>query len=102
MAGLGWEEDEVIQDDTSTPQGESPSLTAEQRNKRMQGVRFRRAVNQEANEVLEEAILIYKQKNSLKKAIQHLVKKNFMSDTGNYYYYHYYYYYYYLSSLLLF
>lgn len=82
---MGWEEDEV-EEDLATAPGESPTITAEQRNKRMQGVRFRRAVNQEANEILEEAINIYKVKTSVKKAIDFLVKKNFMSDTGSFIY----------------
>ena len=60
-------------------------MTAEQRNRRIQGVRFRHAVNLEATEILDEAISIYKQKSSLKKAVDYLVKKNFMSDTGKSY-----------------
>ena len=44
-------------------------------------VKFRRAVHQESEELLREAIKIYGEKNSLIKAVRYLVSKNFMADT---------------------
>lgn len=82
--GSGWEEDEDYDNievvDGSTPE-KSSSVMIKQRDKHNLGIRFRKAVNQEASDLLDEAIALYKKKNSLKKAVDFLVMKNFMSDT---------------------
>jgi len=44
-------------------------------------VKFRRAVHQEAEELLKEAIKIYEGNGSLRKAVRFLVDRNFMADT---------------------
>ena len=85
VAGSGWEEDEPDEDDelTKTTSAEQGSTSiVKQREKLGLGFKFRKAVNQEANSLLDEAIVLYKKKNSLKKAVDFLVKNNFMSDTG--------------------
>ena len=99
-AGTGWEED--ITDDALPPPPPPPMLAAQPREpsfesvegfedaptghrrnsgKGSQGVKFRRAVHQEAEELLREAIKIYEQKSSLLKAVRYLIDKNFMGDT---------------------
>ena len=44
-------------------------------------VKFRRAVHQEAEELLKEAIKIYEGNGSLRKAVRFLLDRNFMADT---------------------
>lgn len=102
-AGTGWEED--ITDDALPPpppsSSASPSVVKPREpsfesldgfedapaghrrgsGKGSQGVKFRRAVHQEAEELLREAIKIYEQKSSLLKAVRYLIDKNFMGDT---------------------
>jgi hypothetical protein len=46
----------------------------------LQGVKFRRAVHQEAEDFLKQAIKVFADTGSLKKAIKFLVTKNFMAD----------------------
>ena len=83
-AGLGWEEDhESIGTAEYEIGSESPdqSLNSSNSGKRLQGVKFRRAVHQHAEDILQTAIKIYREKASLKKAVQFLVKSDFMPDT---------------------
>ena len=47
----------------------------------IQGVKFRRAVHQEAEDHLRQAIKIFSETGSLKKSIKYLVNKNFMADS---------------------
>jgi Sec7-like guanine-nucleotide exchange factor len=44
-------------------------------------VKLRRAAHQESEELIKEAINIYNQKKSIKKAVDYLISKNFMADT---------------------
>merc|ERR1711871_609461 len=82
--GRGWEVDEVEEDQGRVKeQGNLDKDSLNGDRKKTQGARFRRQANREANEILEEAISLYKAKNnSLKKAIDFLLKKNFMADTA--------------------
>jgi len=82
-AGLGWEEDlESLSDQVEFESGiDSPDLSSSNSGKRLQGVKFRRAVHQQAEDILQKAIKIYREKTSLKKAVQFLVKNDFMPDT---------------------
>lgn len=45
------------------------------------GVRYRRAIHEEAEEYIKQAIKIYQEKVSLKKAVQYLISKDFMADS---------------------
>jgi Sec7-like guanine-nucleotide exchange factor len=54
--------------------------TRERRAVTFQGVKFRRAVHQEAEDFLKQAIKVFSDTGSLKKSIKFLVAKNFMSD----------------------
>jgi hypothetical protein len=45
------------------------------------GIKFRRAKHQQAEDMLRKAIEIYKQKESLKKAVEFLINNGFMPDT---------------------
>merc|ERR1711871_1777892 len=82
--GRGWEVDEVEEDQGRVKeQGNLDKDSLNGDRKKTQGARFRKQVNREANEILAEAIGLYKAKNnSLKKAIDFLLKKNFMADTA--------------------
>ena len=82
--GRGWEIDEVEEEQGAAKGNENGAgNVGGGENKKMQGARYRKQVNREANEILAEAIGLYKAKNnSLKKAIDFLLKKNFMADTA--------------------
>ncbi len=66
--GGGWEEDRGS--DAGKVDTVAPTL----------GVQFRRQIHQQAEEFLNNAIAIYKEKESLKKAIDYLVKNDFMTN----------------------
>lgn len=64
---------------TSSPP--TPLLRGGSKRKSIQGVKFRRAVHQEAEDHLRQAIKIFSETGSLKKSIKYLVNKNFMADS---------------------
>lgn len=109
-AGAGWEEDDEDNDIPPAPNSDdapsSPNSPIQRRPSGVSGlasvdshdsggsgritngprgarntVKFRRAVHQEAEELLQEAIKIYEEKGSLLKAVRFLISKNFMADT---------------------
>ena len=70
--------------DMATNTNNSPPPTPMHKgNKRrsVQGVKFRRAVHQEAEDHLRQAIKIFAETGSLKKSIKYFVNKNFMADS---------------------
>eukprot|EP00595_Chromulina_sp_UTEXLB2642_P001168 CAMPEP_0196764042 /NCGR_PEP_ID=MMETSP1095-20130614/5284_1 /TAXON_ID=96789 ORGANISM="Chromulina nebulosa, Strain UTEXLB2642" /NCGR_SAMPLE_ID=MMETSP1095 /ASSEMBLY_ACC=CAM_ASM_000446 /LENGTH=1536 /DNA_ID=CAMNT_0042118611 /DNA_START=710 /DNA_END=5320 /DNA_ORIENTATION=- len=82
--GSGWEEDYYEEDDEGIANGdisESSSVSTKKKTSKLQSVQFRRAVHEESEELINQAIKIYKEKDSVKKAVQFLISKNFMSDT---------------------
>lgn len=100
--GLGWEEDidpisprkrsSFDDGNERTPSSSPDSLRSAMGKKEedtLQGsgrkvgqtVRSRRAAHQESEQLIQQAIAIYKEKDSIKKAVQFLVSKSFMPDT---------------------
>ena len=97
--GLGWEEDydpipprkrssfDDVSDNigivTQNLAGPEPVLCKESdaRKGPLNTVRSRRAAHQESEQLIQQAIAIYKEKDSIKKAVQFLVSKNFMPNT---------------------
>lgn len=59
----------------------TPSSTARSSRRTIQSVKFRRAVHQEAEDSLKQAIRIFADTGSLKKSIKFLVKQDFMADS---------------------
>lgn len=51
------------------------------RSKRAVSIRFTKSINVHSTDVLSEAVLIYREKDSIAKAVKYLVSKNFMSNT---------------------
>lgn len=58
----------------------TPKNTGGQK-KRLGSVRLRRAAHQESERLIDQAVAIYKEKDSLKKAVNFLLSKSFMPDT---------------------
>jgi len=89
--GVGWEENENDGDYTledSDHEGSDDDGGAKERSRsgekaeKTGGVRFKRAMYKEREEILKEAISIYHAKDkSLIKAVRYLVSKQFMEDT---------------------
>ncbi len=72
--GGGWEEDR------ETNNGGSDNNDPNHKIHNSLGVQFRRQIHQQAEEFLNNAIAIYKEKESLKKAIDYLVQNDFMTN----------------------
>ena len=89
MVGGGWETNEEWEDagdaTDSSNGAEKPPLPPRTpmigKIKQNQSVKKNRARNEESAQLLQQAIKIYHEKDSLIKAVKFLVSKNFMSDT---------------------
>jgi len=86
--GAGWEENEnddeysLEDSDHERSDDESSAKQARSRSGKKGGVRFKRALYAEKEEILKEAIALYHAKDkNLIKAVRYLVNKHFMEDT---------------------
>lgn len=81
--GLGWEEDDRTPSSPHGQNGErSPSLSSASNSgksrttsTRLESVKYRRANHQKSEELISEAVKIYREKDSIKKAVQFLISK---------------------------
>jgi hypothetical protein len=69
--------------ETSVSVSDNTETNSPRRSKRLssQGVKARRAVHQEAEDLLKQAIKIFSETGSLKKSVKFLINKNFMADS---------------------
>jgi hypothetical protein len=82
---------ETSQSDAVTSDGDqsqggsilSPGSTSNHTSRRSRAgsIKLRRAAHQESEELIQQAIKIYTEKSSLKKAVEFLISKGFMADT---------------------
>lgn len=87
---VGWQEDDETgsrypgspsRQNSSSNDGTEFKSSSKKSLKRVGSIKFRRAAHLESERVIKDAIKIYEEKKSLKKAVEFLISKNFMSDT---------------------
>ncbi|CAM9150151.1 unnamed protein product, partial [Ectocarpus fasciculatus] len=78
----GWVERELESfEDKSGSSTKSTRKENDPRQQRATSIRFSRTVNIQSSDLLSQAVQIYKEKDSMAKAVKFLVSKNFMSNT---------------------
>lgn len=79
----GWVEDEETSRKTDASQSTDASAenSGRKHRPRIGSIRQRRAAHQESEDLIKQAIKIYQDKDSLKKAVEFLLSKGFMPDT---------------------